>query len=229
MTWQELIDRLFLQVDDLSQLSTAEALVQINEIYWDVQDDRDWEWLRTSYSWTTSTSVPYVALPADFKNMCPNYMTSIGLNFGNVGVPVGWTWNMYSSSVSGANSSVVFVGTTFSPYLVIPFSQRNNYRNASNVCYIDIPNQRLVFTLQPTSAQAITYDYIKVAADILIGTSPIFRAWLHNILAFGAAARFDNLQLTDKASSYQRENQSLFDKGLSSLRLEDANIKTSLA
>lgn len=83
---------------------------------------------------------------------------------------------MYSSSVSGANSSVVFVGTTFSPYLVIPFSQRNNYRNASNVCYIDIPNQRLVFTLQPTSAQAITYDYIKVAADILIGTSPIFRA-----------------------------------------------------
>jgi hypothetical protein len=146
--------------------------------------------------------------------MMPNISNSIGYGYGNLGVPPGGAafTGMRAMYVPNALVSVVFVGTNLTPYTVIDFSQRNNFVNGDGYCYVDIPNSRLVFLKQPTTAQTITYDYKKVPDDILIGTSPLFRAGLHNVLAFGAAARFDNLQLTDKASSYQRENQSLFDK-----------------
>lgn len=136
---------------------------------------------------------------------------------------------MYSPNVSNASSSVVFVGTNYTPYIVIPFSQRRNYRNASNVCYIDFSTNRLYFTLQPTSAESVEYDYIKVATDITTSTSPIFPAQFHDIIAYGMAAKFDPIQLTNQVESYQRINTALYNQKLSQMRLLDANQKTQLA
>lgn len=225
LTWQEILDRFYLQVDDSSQLSSVEALALANEIYTDIIYDRDWEWLKTTYSGTQSISVPYIALPSDFRTICPNYMASGGLNFGNAGVPVGWSWNDYSSNVSAASSSVVFVGSTFSPYSVIPFSQRRNYRTTSNLCYIDYSTNRLYFTVQPTAANAVEYDYIKVPTALTVSTSPLFQAWFHEIIAYWMAAKFDPMQQTDKAQSYQWINTQLYNSMLSSLRMLDANQK----
>ena len=64
-----------------------------------------------------------------------------------------------------------------------------------------------------------------IAPDITAATSPLFRAGFHPILAYGAAARNDIMMLTDKNSSYQKENQRLYDETLQSMQLEDARLK----
>jgi hypothetical protein len=45
----------------------------LNDVYGDICDDRDWEWLKATATGTTSTTVPYIALPADFKKMTISY------------------------------------------------------------------------------------------------------------------------------------------------------------
>lgn len=231
MNWEQIISKLFLQIDDSSQLSDVEALQLINDIYADVCDDRAWSWLQSTYTGTTSTSVPYVALPAGFNCLIPNVSNSIWYGYGNLWVPrwgvvSGYLQAMY---VPSASVACVFVGTTYSPYRIIDFSERRNYRDADGFAYIDIPNSRLVFTKQPTTAQAIEFDYKKVPDDITLVTSPLFRSGFHSVLVYGAAAQFDNLQLTDKTQSYQKENMFLYEKQLESMRIDDARIKLSLS
>ena len=197
MTTTEIISRFNLQVDDSSELSTQESLDLANEVYTDIQNDRPWEWLKTPATGTTSITVPYIALPADFKSVVPN---SYGY-------------------------SVVFVGTDYQEYRIVPYSSRRNYRDQDGFCYIDIPNSRLVFTKQPTSAKAVEYDYIKVAATLTGATSPLFRAGFHNLIAYGMAAKFNPIELTEKSASYQRENTVSYLNMLSDMAVEDANIK----
>jgi len=224
MNWTAILAKFYLQVDDSSQLSDDEALELANDIYQEVADDREWEWLKASATGTTSTSVDYIALPSDFKNVVPNYNRH-GINFGSAGVPIGYTGDNGSDY---GNTSVVFVGSTYTPYMIIPYSQRMNHRNANGFCYIDVPNARLVFTKQPTSAEAIQYDYIKIPTDITASTSPIFDARFHKILAYGMAVQFNNLELTDKNQSYQRENMIQYEKTIGQMRMQDALIKTTL-
>lgn len=200
MIASEIAAKFRLQVDDASELSTVEELDLMNDVYGDVCDDRDWEWLKTSLSGNTSTTVPYIALPADFKYIQPNK----------------------------DNQSVVYVGVDFQPYTVVPFSVRREHRNQDGFCYIDVVNSRLVFTLQPTSVKAVEYDYIKIAPDLTANDAPLFRVGFHPILAFGMAARFNPLELSEKGTSYQKENTILYLEQLSAMGLEDAKIKLSI-
>ncbi len=200
MTGDEIIEKYNLQVDDASELSSDEELALANDVYDDVCDDRDWEWLKESFTGTTSISVPYIALPDDFKYIAPNK----------------------------DNRSVVFVGDEFSEYEVVSYSDRRNYRNMSGFCYIDVPNSRLVFTLQPTEAKSVEYDYIKIQEPLEDDTSPLFRSGFHVIIAYGMAAKFNNLEQTDKAVSYQRENTGLYNGVLSKMQMEDSKVKLSL-
>lgn len=85
-----------------------------------------------------------------------------------------------------------------------------NYENMDGYCYIY--DGKLYFTKQPTQVLTVSFDYIKIAPDITLSTEPLFRSGLHNILAFGAAARFPILEQTDKNMSYSRENEVLFQK-----------------
>lgn len=195
---QDILTKFELQVDDTSELSDSEELDLANDVYGDICDDREWEWLKKTATGTTSTSVPYIDLPTDFKTICPNK----------------------------DNISVVFVGDDYKEYIVIPFSSRRDYRNQDGFCYLDIPNSRLYFTLQPTSAKSIEYDYIRIAPELdVVSSNPLFRVGFWPIIAYGMAARFNNLEQTDKKVSYQKENTKLFNDTLTSMRFEDANIK----
>jgi len=201
MISSDIIARYNLQVDDASELSSDEELSLANEVYTEIANDRPWEWLKSTATGTTSTTVAYVALPADFKELSPNK----------------------------DNKSVIFVGTDYQEYLVIPFSSRRDYRNQDGYCYIDVPNQRLYFTLQPTSAKAIEYDYIKVPAALTLNTAPLITTeQFGKLIAYGMAAKFNNIELTEKDKSYQPENKSQYDKILSDLAMEDAKIKLSI-
>jgi len=197
MTGQDIIDDFNLQVDDASELSSDEELSLLNKIYKEVANDRPWEWLKTTATGTTSVSVPYVALPADFKEM----------------------------SLNKDNVSIVFVGTEYREYRLIPFSSRRDHRDQDGFCYIDVPNQRLYFTLQPTAAESIEYDYIKRPADLTTGTSPLFNSTYHPILFYGMAARFPSIEQADKGESYSKENRAEYLRYLTDMQVEDANIK----
>lgn len=200
MTTTQIIAKFNLQVDDSSELSSSEELDLANDIYDDVCNDRDWEWLKSTATGTISTSVPYIALPSDFRKVLPNK----------------------------DNRSVVLVGTDYREYVIIPFSSRREHRDQDGYCYIDVPNSRLYFTLQPTSAEAIEYDYLKIPTALALGTEPLFRDAFHKVIAFGMASNFNNIEQSDKATSYQRENKKLYMDVLTDMRLEDAEIKLSI-
>lgn len=201
MITSDIIARFELQVDDSSELSTDESLALAQEIYDDVCNDREWEWLKTSYTGSTSVSVPYIALPSDFKQLTPNK----------------------------DNKSIVFVGTDYQEYLVIPFSSRREHRDQDGFCYIDVPNQRLYFTLQPTSVKSVEFDYIKRPTALTLSTAPVVTTdQFGKLIAYGMAAKFNPIEQTDKSSSYRLENQNEYLKLLSDFRLEDVNIKLSL-
>ncbi len=94
------------------------------------------------------------------------------------------------------------------------------------MCYIDVPNQRLYFTIQPTTAQSIEYDYIKRAAALTLATSPLFDDAYHEILAYSMAAKFDPIQLTSKNDmNYMTDNQRQYFAILEQMAVEDASIK----
>jgi hypothetical protein len=201
MLTSDILLRYALQTDDASELSSTEQLDLAQEVYDEIQDDRDWEWLRATATGTTSTTVSYVALPSDFKKLMPNK----------------------------DNKSVVFVGTDYQEYLVIPMSSRHDYRNMDGFCYIDVPNQRLVFILQPTSVRPIEYDYIKRATALTPATSPLVdTTQFNNLIAYGMARKFVNIEQTPKDVSYARENRDEYNRILSDFRLVDAEIKLSI-
>jgi hypothetical protein len=203
MLTSDILLRYALQTDDASELSSTEQLALAQEVYDEIQDDRDWEWLRATATGTTSTTVSYVALPADFKKILPNK----------------------------DNKSIVFVGTDYQEYVVIPMSSRHDYRNMDGFCYIDIPNQRLVFILQPTSARTIEYDYVKRAVALTPSTSPLVdTTQFNNLIAYGMARKFVNIEQQDKSGggSYQREFEKEYDRILSDFRLVDAEIKLTI-
>lgn len=201
MITSDILLRFESQVDDNSELSTDEELALAQEVYDEISNDRPWEWLKTTATGTTSTSVPYIALPADFKEL----------------------------SLNRDNQSVIFVGSDFAEYRVIPFSSRRDYRNLDGYAYIDVPNQRLYFTLQPTSAKAVEYDYIKRPAALTVSTAPLVTTeQFGKLIAYGMAIKFNNIEQSDKSSSYQKENQLQYYNLLSDLRMEDVNIKLSM-
>lgn len=201
MITSDIIARYNLQVDDASELSSDEELSLAQEVYDEIANDRPWEWLKATYTGTTSISVPYIALPSDFKQISPNK----------------------------DNNSVVFVGSDYSEYKVIPFSSRRDYRDMSGFCYIDVANSRLYFTLQPTSAMAVEYDYIKRPAALTLATAPLVTTdQFGKLIAYGMAAKFSNIEQSEKDSSYQRENSVQYARLLSDLQIEDANIKLSI-
>ena len=144
MTTEDIINRFNRQVDDSSELSSDEELALLNQVYKEIQLLRSWEWLKKSATGTTSTTLPYIALPSDFRAFSPNreYEYQYG------------------------NGSVVFVGTNYQPFRVVSWSNRRNYRDLDGYCYLDIPNSRLYFTKQPTEAKAIEYDYLMYAPDL---------------------------------------------------------------
>ena len=201
MLTSDILLRYALQTDDASELSSTEQLALAQEVYDEIQDDRDWEWLKVTATGTTSTTVSYVSLPSDFKKLMPNKY----------------------------NKSVVFVGTDYQEYIVIPMSSRHDYRSMDGYCYIDVPNQRLVFVLQPTSARTLEYDYVKRAATLTTATSPLVNTnQFNNLIAYGMARKFANIEQTPKEVSYARENRDEYNRILSDFRLVDAEIKLSI-
>lgn len=205
---QEIINNFETYVDDSTELSTSEELTLANKIYRMVLNDRPWSFLKKDFIGTTSATVPYVTLPDDFKYIFANY---------------NYTDNTIET-VQRAAPIVVFIGDKYEPYRVVNWSDRRQYRNQSNVCYIDPITNRLYFTVQPTSVQSVEFDYIYKPADLTLDTRPVWDSDFDFIITHGMASDDYIIQQFDKAKSYSQENRALYSKYLLDMQYKDSQF-----
>lgn len=194
MSKGDILKKFELYYDDGTSLSSQEESDLFDKIYDAVCSVRPWEILRKVFTGTTSTSVPYIDLPSDFQYLSEN---------GN-----------YSTPDYIARGPVVFVGTNYTPYQVVSFADRRQYRTQSEVCYIDIVNNRLYFTVQPTTVQPVEFDYIHIPPPLALNESPIFPARFHDIFYHGMVIDQNIIEMSDKAKSYAPENKRYYEDTL---------------
>jgi hypothetical protein len=188
MTKSQIIVKAQLYLDDSSELSTQEFSDLFDKMYRRVNADRPWEGTKTEGTGTTSTSVPYIALPSNFLYLTQNAN--------------------YTDSSEYAGRPVVFRGTDYVPYEVVSWSDRRQYRNNSKA-YIDFANSRLYFTQQPTTAESVEFDYHAQQTALGDSDSPWFPAEYHDVLYHLMVSDDFVIQQSDKAKSYKAENDKM--------------------
>lgn len=196
-------------VDDATELSSAEELALCQKIYNKIWMAKPWEFAKKAATGTLSTTVPYVSLPADFAYMAENNQTTDN----SVGID------------NNAVAKVVYVGSSYTPYQVVNWSDRRKYLNKSGYCYVDIVNSRLVFTVQPASADTYEFDYMSTADTLTTASTPAFPARFHDMLYHGMAVDDDIILHFPKAQSYAQENQAKFTGYMQDMSYWNANLR----
>jgi hypothetical protein len=195
MTKAETITKFELYMDDTSELSTSEAGDLYDRILYKVSRARPWEKLKKAYSGTASGTT--LALPADFQYVVQNAN--------------------YTESSESAEGPVVFVGPDYTPYKLVSWSDRRQYRDKTNVCWIDPVNEVLEFAVAPATGLAVEYDYLSSPAIPLTTESSWIPTEFDDILYFGMCVDSYIIQQSDKARSYQNENQKMYDASMEDL------------
>lgn len=198
LTAGDLIIKFELQVSDLTELSSQEELDLLNDKAQDVAMERPWEVLKTSVSGALTldpvTGLYYITKPTDFAFFCEN--------------------NMYTDNTmpvdNNAAPRVIFIGPNFTPYQIINYSDRVQYRTTGKVCYLDMNAGKIYFPVAPQASDisAYQFDYIKVPP--LMTSTTDTPSWMPNrfrkMLYFAMATDDDILQKSPKATSYAPEN-----------------------
>lgn len=186
MTKSELTEKAKLYLDDSSELSDQEFSDLFDKCYRIINSERPWEGTKTAFAGTTSTSLPYVALPTNFLYLTAN--------------------NNYNDQSEYAKGPVVFRGTDYIPYPVVSWSDRRQYRDQA-FAYVDFAGSKLYFTVQPTVAESVEYDYHAQQTALTDNDSPWFPAEFHDAIYHLMVADDFVIQQSDKAKSYRAENQ----------------------
>lgn len=186
MTKSEIIVKAQLYLDDMSELSTAEFGDLFDKMYRKVNSNRPWEGTKAEGSATTSTSVAYVALETDFLFLTQNAN--------------------YTDSSEPADFPVVFRGSNYTPYKVVSWSDRRQYRDSDAHAWIDYPNLRLYFSKTPSVVEAVEYDYHRQMPALANSDEPWFPAEYHDVIYHMMVADDFMIQHSDKAKSYRNEN-----------------------
>lgn len=220
MTAQDIITAFELQVSDMTGLSTDEELLVLDRVYKEVCADRPWEFLKKIGTGVITvdpvTGIAYIDLPEDFSFFAENRSYT------------GNSREYYGDSAPKA----VFVNNgnnAYAPFTIVNFSDRMQYLNAGNYAYVDYGQMKIIFT-GPTNntylsnGVAFTFDYICTPPTLGLADSPIFPATYHHILVFKMAVQSDIIELSDKARSYQAENQKQADNWLVKLQYWNANL-----
>lgn len=209
MTTQEIINDIFhVYIDDSTELSVDQEVALADRIHKKICRQKPWEFLKKSASGTLSTSVDYVSLPSDFSFFIENNQ---------------YTDNSRSID-NNASPKVVFIGSDFSPYQIINFSDRRQYRNQEGYCYLDLANSRLVFTKQPSQAKSYEFDYISVPTTLTSGSTPALPAQFHPMIGYAMAFDSFIIQLFPKAQSYASENKMKYEEDMADLSYYNSQL-----
>jgi len=210
MTGAQIITKFEQYVDDTTELSATQELDLLNKVINKICLYRPWEFLKKSATGTLSTSVSYVALPSDFSYLVENNQTTDNA----VGID------------NNASPKVVFIGSTYTPYQMVNWSDRRQYRNQSGYAYIDAVNSRLYFTLQPTVADSYEFDYMSVPTALaLTSETPTIPARFHDMLYHAMAVDDDIILRYPKAQSYAVENNARYKSYLEDMAWWNAGLQ----
>ena len=204
MTGQEIITRFELQVSDMTELSSVEELAIANRVYRKICTNRPWEFLKTAATGSAllqDATGYYITMPADFAFFSLNY-NSTDNSIGDNGT---------------SQPARIFIGANYQPYTIVNFADRTQYRNHSNIAYLDFANSKIRLLGTPPDTSYYGFDYIKFPAALTTATSPVFPEAYHEAIVFGMAVEDDILQKSPKASSYAPENQAKFDSMIADL------------
>jgi len=206
MTLDEIRVKFELLVDDSTELSIPEETDLANDVYQDVCSDRDWEFLKDEFTFTTDGTAS-IALPDDFSHLIADY---------------NYTENNMNNDMNTAGK-VVLINN--SPYTVVNYSDRRRYSGA--YCYVDIANSTLNFVTAPASGLSGSTDYIVVPEDMELTDTPVFPARFHKMIAYGMASSDYIIQQTQKTDSYSPEYQTMYDKKMKDMALWNAGLQNN--
>lgn len=206
-TAAQIITAFELQVDDLTELSSAEELQILNRIYQRICAMMPWEFLKDFDSGSTSSDATstYIDIPNDFAYFVENYQPT----------------QTFEQVYSNASPKVVYVGTDYEPWQIVNWSDRRRYRNQSGICYYDRPNSKIRFTATPNSS-TYEFDYVKTPDDLTTSDTPLLPGQFHDMLSYAMAVEQDIVDKSEKARSYAAENNAKFQEDLRQMRYWNA-------
>ena len=195
----DVIEKFELQVSDITELSSAEELDLLQNVFQDVCVDRQWEFLKApasgSLTLDATTGLYYLTVPDDFAYFSANNQTTDNSDeIDNNSVP-----------------AVVFIGTNYDPYQVVNYSDRRQYRNRTGFCWYDASTRKVWFTTTPP-ATTYEFDYIQAPPTLTLNGNFPFPDQFTAILWYGMARDNSIIQLSDRAKSYLAENNAKYEK-----------------
>jgi hypothetical protein len=203
MTKSETISKFNLYIDDTSELSSTEESDLYDKIYNKIFTARPWEFAKKQFTGSTD-GTSYVSLPSDFAYLVAN--------------------NNHTESSYESERPVVFVGSNYDIYKVVSWSDRRQYRNKSNYCWIDLANSRLEFSVSPASGQNVEFDYVFVPTPLTSGQSPLVSHIISDMIYHGMCVDSFIIQQSQKAKSYQEENQNYYNDYFRDLAYHNSNL-----
>lgn len=209
MTKADTIILFELVVNDITELSSSEESQLYDRVYNRICNKQPWVFMRKTASGTIVQDSEgwYIDLPDDFAFFLENDQ---------------WTDNAISPQ-NNAAPKVVYVinGTTYNPLQIVNWTDRRKYVNNNSIAFADFGQQKLRFPAQPVYL-TYEFDYLGVPTTTPLNASPAMPSRFHEMIAYGMATENDVLQLSEKARSYQKENQALFDEYLLDLQYWNA-------
>lgn len=184
-TVAEIITDFELFLDDTTELSTAEEIRLAEKHSQRIANMYPWELLKKSYSSSGSVSATTDSLPTRFSQVIEN--------------------DQYSENGEYGSGPVVYIGSNYTPWKVVSWSDRRNYRARKGYAWVDLPNSNMVFSEAPNDT--VEYDYIEYPAELTATSDTI---WIPDrfapVLYHSMAADDFVIQQSEKARSYRDEH-----------------------
>ena len=210
MTGQTVITKFEQYVDDTTELSSSQELDLLQKIFNKVWIAKPWEFTKASIAGTFVLSIPNIPKPADFSSFLENNLST-------------------DNSVSVENNAapkVIFIGSNYSPYQVINWSDRRQYRTKLGYAYLDLPNNGISLTGSPIGVDTYEFDYKKRPPTITLNAEiPGIPSEFHDMLYHGMAVDDEIILRFPKAQSYAPDNQGQYDTFMQSMAMWNASLQ----
>lgn len=200
MTKAQLIAKFNLYTDDSTELSDSETSDLFDKVYRDICVFKPWEFTKSAHTATVSGTT--TSLPSDFLSLTKNAN--------------------YTDNRNYASDPVVFVGSVYTPYKVVNWSDRRQYNGATGYAYLDIPNSNLVFTA--SISDTVEFDYQRQMPALASSESPAFPEEFHMIIPHAMAVDEMMIELFEKARSYADENEAKYNYYLGQMSVWNARL-----
>ena len=202
MTKGQIITKAQLYLDDSSELSDAEFSDLFDKMYDQLNTEHTWEGTKKEFA--GSASGTQLALPSDFLYLTANYN--------------------HTDASYESNRPVVFVGSNYTPREVVSWSDRRQYRNNSNYCWINFAGGMLEFATSPSNGEAVEYDYHAQQPSLALDASPWFPSEYHHALFHRMVSDDYMIQQSPKSKSYAAENRAAAQEIIENMKRWNANL-----